>query len=179
MKRPLLWPLSGFIAGILSLPEISLSPGLFFFLLTLALLGLCFSLFRRLKLGVLISIALGFALLGHTLAGVRLDSIEQKKLLAPQGDGAAYLIGRVEGACEEGEEGASFVMEAKALRFSEEASARPARGKVLGRIKEGGCVGEVGGVGAGLGEIKNPRRFQNRSSFDYPFFLKTRGITAT
>src|SRR5262249_35070926 len=139
---------------------------------------LFFFLILRSSKGVFAGVVFLFAVLGGILGIQELKRVDQESNLLSWSDaGKSYVIGRVASSCEEGEEGARLVLEGLAIQ--REGKTEPLSGRLLLRIGQGSCPFEAGDIVQTYTNLKRPDRYRNDSSFDYPFFLKTKGVTAT
>ncbi len=179
MKRPLLWPLLGLISGILSVAVLRLSPKSIFIFLLLSLLFLILGAQKKQKLVLMIASGFLFAALGYWSTMQKLESVDQhSNLRSFISNEKIFLRGKIAERCVQDQEGGALVVDAWQVTRLEKSL--PAHGKIGLRVAgENACDFSVGDVVQTYAVLKAPGRYFNEHSFDYPFYLKLQGITAT
>jgi competence protein ComEC len=182
MKRPLLSPLVGLMLGIALSGWVRCS---LFPTLIIAFLGI-FLLFAALLrhssiITYLASLVL-FIAVGWVSGSYSLGKVKNESNLLNWANGEkSYLIGRIDSPCEADEKGLRLNFHALTLKQS--VNTVPVSGHLFLKIgnnkEQAECPFQEGDIVQTYTLLKQPDRFKNRFSFDYPFFLLTRGITAT
>ncbi|MFO1518514.1 MAG: DNA internalization-related competence protein ComEC/Rec2 [bacterium] len=177
MKRPLLAPLIGLMGGIALARFPTFSPWVAGVCGLAAAVFLFLSAYFRKIAGVYLFSALLFVSVGAFSAFYSLEKVKRESNL-DQNIGAEkiYWIGKVDGPCEQEEEGGKLTLEMLAMKKGEAVS--PLSGRLSLRIGKSACRFQPGEVVQSFSRLRLPDRYRNFHSFDYPFFLLTRGITA-
>lgn len=183
MTRPMLWPALGLILGILASQHFVFSTNFLLLTLLFSLVLLCVSCIfcrnRTQKYLLAFSAVCLFSGLGFWSTQLKLSEIEANRVAKRDlGLEKVYWVGKIAAPCEEQEEGARFVVEAWELRQGSQIT--PLQGKVLLTVAgEQACSFSQGDVIQVYGKIKTPESYRNQKAFDYAFYLKVQGITAT
>lgn len=182
MTRPMLWPLLGLITGILASQKFLFSNLQLFFILLLSLFLLsCFYLNSKevfQKILIAISSLLLFSVLGFWSAQVHFQKIEAQSLKSVTAQEKSYWLGKIAEPCQLKEEGAQYIVDL--WEVVQESKISSVQGKVLLSVgEEESCSFPSGQVIQVYSKLKSPDSFRNRHAFDYEFYLKTQGITAT
>ena len=151
----------------------------FFALLGLAsFLFLAVSAMLRKEKGIFLSSAFLFIAIGYGIASFSLLRVEKaSNLLQKTGEEKVYWVGLVVSDCESEGTGAKTTVDVRAFRS--EGAEQAVSGRSIVRIGEGSCAFQQGDILRSFSAFKRPLRYRNEGSFDYPFFLLTRQITAT
>lgn len=182
MTRPMLWPLLGLITGILASQKFSFSNLQLFFALLFALFLLsvfCLKSKENIqKILIASSALLLFSVLGFWTAQIKFSQVEAHSLKSVTGQDKSYWLGKISEPCQLKEGGAHYLVDL--WEVVKEAKIMPVQGKILLTVgEESACSFSAGEVIQVYSKLKAPDSFRNRHAFDYAFYLKTQGITAT
>ena len=178
MKRPIFWPLLGLLIGIYLVRFFSFSSNVITLSVLISLIVLCVSAFKKYFVLLSFSILLLFSSFGYWSARKAIEQVDHSSFLSQIGDEKVYWGGKVLESCELTERGSRY--EVEVLEIKENEKILSTRGKVLLTVAgEEYCGFQYGDLIQSHSKFKLPDYFHNPYAFDYPFYLKTKGLIAT
>ncbi len=178
MKRPLAAPLLGLLFGIALSQEFAFSVFIYTLIFTLSCILLLIALFSKKTFLIHSGSAFIFLGVGALICTSSVQRLESTSTLSAHMNGEKkYLLGQVMSPCEVKGEGFQISVQAQAIKIQE--NWQRLGGGFLLKVGQGKCRFELGDVIQTWIILRSPEFFKNRYSFDYPFFLKTRGLFAT
>lgn len=179
MKRPLFLPLLGLMMGILSSRHLNLSDFYLGIAFAFVFLILGLSIIRQWQTAFKIFLPFLFAIPALWLTQNSIHHIENhSNLLQFAGSEKLRWLGKVLEPCQQSEKSGKLILELWEIEESDKIY--PVQGRLLLTIPgEEACQFSQGDVLKVLGRLKAPDSYRNRDAFDYAFYLKSQGITAT